>query len=64
MALLSGVPFATLNSIAQNVTSGRQAAVAIIDPLLMPGFINHPDLEPAAEEARARLDRVAAILRV
>ena len=38
--------------------------VAIIDPLSMLGFINHPDLEPVAEEARARLDRVAVALKV
>jgi len=38
--------------------------VAIIDPLSMLGFVQHPDLEPVAEEARARLDRVAAALRV
>ena len=38
--------------------------VAIIDPLSMLGIVNHPDLEPVAEEARARLDRVAAALRV
>ncbi len=36
--------------------------VAIIDPLSMLGFVKHPDLEPVAEEARARLDRVAAAL--
>jgi len=37
--------------------------VAIIDPLSMLGFVQHPDLEPVAEEARARLDRVAAALK-
>jgi uncharacterized protein (DUF302 family) len=36
--------------------------VAIIDPLSMLGFVNHPDLEPVATEARARLDRVAQAL--
>jgi len=38
--------------------------VSIVDPLSMLGIVNHPDLEPVAEEARARLDRVAAALRV
>ena len=38
--------------------------VAIIDPLSMLGIVQHPDLEPVAEEARARLDRVAAALKV
>jgi uncharacterized protein (DUF302 family) len=38
--------------------------VAIIDPLSMLGLVQHPDLEPIAEEARARLDRVAAALKV
>jgi hypothetical protein len=28
----------------------------------MLGFVQHPDLEPVAEEARARLDRVAQAL--
>ncbi len=36
--------------------------VAIVDPLSMLGFVQHPDLEPVAEEARARLNRVAAAL--
>jgi uncharacterized protein (DUF302 family) len=49
---------ATVSYIEDNVTE-----VSIIDPLSMMGFINHPDLEPVAEEARARLDRVAAALK-
>jgi uncharacterized protein (DUF302 family) len=36
--------------------------VGIIDPLGMMGFVAHPDLEPIAEEARQRLDRVAQAL--
>jgi uncharacterized protein (DUF302 family) len=36
--------------------------VAIIDPLSMLGFVDHPDLEPVAEEARTRLDRVVKTL--
>ena len=36
--------------------------VALIDPISMMGFIAHPDLEPIAEEARARLARVAKSL--
>ena len=31
-------------------------------PLSMLGIVQHPDLEPVAEEARARLDRVAKAL--
>ena len=38
--------------------------VSIVDPLSMLGIIHHPDLEPVAKEARARLDRVAAALKV
>ena len=34
----------------------------IVDPLGMMGFVAHPDLEPVAEEARQRLDRVAKAL--
>jgi uncharacterized protein (DUF302 family) len=48
----------TVSYIEDNVTE-----VSIIDPLSMMGFINHPDLEPVAEEARTRLDRVAAALK-
>ena len=47
----------TVSYIEDNVTE-----VAIIDPLSMLGFVQHPDLEPVAEEARARLDRVAKAL--
>lgn len=36
--------------------------VSIIDPLGMMGFVQHPDLEPVAEEARQRLERVAKAL--
>jgi uncharacterized protein (DUF302 family) len=47
----------TVAYIEENVTE-----VSIIDPLSMLGFVQHPDLEPVAEEARARLDRVATAL--
>jgi uncharacterized protein (DUF302 family) len=49
----------TVSYVEENVTE-----VAIIDPLSMLGFVNHPDLEPVAEEARARLERVVAALKV
>ncbi len=47
----------TVSYIEDNVTE-----VAIVGPLSMLGFVQHPDLEPVAEEARARLDRVAKAL--
>jgi len=47
----------TVSYVEDNVTE-----VAIIDPLSMLGLVQHPDLESVAEEARARLDRVAAVL--
>src|SRR5512136_1001621 len=47
----------TVSYVEENVTD-----VAIIDPLSMLGFVQHPDLEPVAEEARARLKRVAKAL--
>ena len=37
--------------------------VAIIDPLSMLGIVENPALEPVAQEARARLRRVADSLR-
>ncbi len=36
--------------------------VAIIDPLAMLGAVANPELQPVAEEAKARLDRVVASL--
>ncbi len=48
----------TVSFVEDNVTE-----VAIVDPLSMLGLIRHPDLEPVAEEARTRLDRVAAALK-
>lgn len=48
-----------------NVTVAQVAdgiEVSIIDPLGMMGFVQHPDLEPVAEEARQRLERVAKAL--
>ncbi len=48
----------TIAYVADNVTE-----VAIVDPVSMLGFVNHPELEPVAAEAHARLDRAAAALR-
>ena len=36
--------------------------VALVDPLGLMGFVGYPELEPIAEEARARLERVAKVL--
>jgi hypothetical protein len=47
----------TVSYVGDSVTE-----VSIVDPLSMLGFVNHPDLEAVAEEARARLDRVTAAL--
>jgi uncharacterized protein (DUF302 family) len=38
------------------------SAVSIMDPLSMLGVVENPDLQPVAEEARARLARVIAAL--
>ncbi len=37
--------------------------VSQVDPIGMLGFVNRPELEPIAAEARARLERVAAALK-
>ncbi len=37
--------------------------VALVDPLSMLGVLPNPGLQPVADEARARLERVAAALR-
>ena len=36
--------------------------VSIIDPISMLGVLNYPELEPVAQEARERLERVATAL--
>ncbi len=49
-----------------NVTvtqAGDAVEVSIVDPMGMLGIVGRPELEPIAEEARARLERVAAALR-
>ncbi len=50
-----------------NVTVSQEDAdtclVHIIDPLAMMGFVNNPDLQIVADEAQARLKRVALTLK-
>ncbi len=36
--------------------------VSLVDPLMMLGVLDNPDLKPVAEEARTRLERVADAL--
>jgi uncharacterized protein (DUF302 family) len=45
-----------------NGTQGKWTEVSLIDPLAMLGVVPNPELHPIAEEAKARLDRVAAAL--
>ncbi len=40
----------------------KGSVVSLVDPLSMLGMVENPDLEPVAEEARARLSRVHAAL--
>ncbi|CAG0934539.1 hypothetical protein TFLX_03535 [Thermoflexales bacterium] len=47
----------TVSYVEDNVTE-----VSLVDPLAMLGVLSQPDLQAVAEEARARLDRVAAAL--
>jgi uncharacterized protein (DUF302 family) len=37
--------------------------VSLVDPIAMLGVVAHPGLQPVADEARARLERVAEALR-
>ena len=37
--------------------------IALVDPLSMLGVLPNPEIKPIADEARARLERVAAALR-
>ncbi len=43
-------------------TETNKSMVGLVDPIAMLGVINSPDLAPIAQEARARLERVAAAL--
>jgi len=49
-----------------NVTVSQEGegviAVSIVDPIAMLGVVKHPELESVANEARAKLERVAASL--
>ncbi len=47
----------TVSQVEDGVTE-----VSLIDPLAMLGVIPNPELRPIAEEAKARLERVAAAL--
>ncbi len=47
----------TVSQVEDGVTE-----VSLVDPLAMLGVVAHPELEPIAEEARARLERVAEAL--
>lgn len=40
----------------------NSSIVGLVDPMVMLGVIDSPDLAPIAQEARARLERVAAAL--
>lgn len=44
-------------------TESGATAVAIIDPLVMLGVVTNPAIQPIADEARARLQRVVDTLR-
>lgn len=39
------------------------AQVSLVDPLVMLGVVAHPDLQPIAEEAKTRLERVTIALK-
>jgi uncharacterized protein (DUF302 family) len=49
-----------------NVTVSQEGegviAVSIVDPISMLGVVKHPELESVANEARVKLERVAASL--
>jgi uncharacterized protein (DUF302 family) len=50
-----------------NVTVSQEGEglvnVSIVDPISMLGVVQHPDLETVAQEARAKLERVATSLK-
>jgi uncharacterized protein (DUF302 family) len=52
------------NVVVAQAEDGSGIEVSLVDPLGMLGFVGEPGLEPIAEEARARLSRVAEALRI
>lgn len=46
------------------VSQGEEGMIEIslVDPLSMLGIVTHPDIEPVAQEARERLERVVGYL--
>ena len=42
---------------------GRGVEISLVDPLAMLGVVTHPGLQPVAEEAARRLERVALALK-
>ena len=42
---------------------GGGSVISIVDPLSMLGVVQNPELDPVADEARSRLQRVAAAIR-
>lgn len=51
------------NAVVTQLAEG-DCQVSIVDPLGMLGIVGRPELEPIAEEAHARLERVAMALKV
>jgi len=49
-------------NVTVSYVSEGQTLVSLVDPLAMLGVVQAPDLQPVAEEARARLERVASAL--
>lgn len=44
-------------------TSADESIIGLVDPISMLGALPNPGLEPVAQEARTRLERVSATLR-
>ncbi len=44
-------------------TGVNESMIALVDPITMLGVLPNPELEPVAQEARTRLERVAEALR-
>ncbi|GAB4446095.1 MAG: DUF302 domain-containing protein [Anaerolineae bacterium] len=40
----------------------QQTTVSIVDPLSMLGVVDNPDMQPVADEARSRLEKVVSAL--
>ncbi len=63
LLLPCNVTVAEADPVSANGAAGNWTEVSLIDPLAMLGVVPNPDLQPIAEEAKKKLDRVVVALK-